>query len=289
MDTGRLVGGVLIIVVAAVLLYYLYDYMFNIGGIQKKGEIVVGPISTTVAADSTATSPVNAYPPNGDLSSIIFTGGEMSVSFWMYVTGLATNSLTKKHILHIGTAANGNNDNNVLGVFLGGASNNGLFVKVAATGENNGRLNLGTYANLSTTDLTEPCNISNIEFGRWVNVVVVLNNNTSDVYIDGKLSRSCVLKGQFSVPPLTGLKFHILQKSLSETTGTSNNPTTSTLSTPWSGSFAGLNFYNYALSPDEVYRIYFAGPSGSSGDLWSAIKSFFGAGQRAAAVFTSPA
>ena len=51
---------------------------------------------------------------------------------------------------------------------------------------------------------------------------------------------------------------------------------TAHVKTDWTGSLSGVNFYNYALSPDETYRIYMAGPSGSSGDLWSAIKSFFG-------------
>ena len=78
MDTGRIIGGVVIIVIAAVLLYYLYDYLFNIGSIQKKGEIVAAPISSSAE--------VVDYPQGGDvqLNQVIYTGGEMSVSFWIY-------------------------------------------------------------------------------------------------------------------------------------------------------------------------------------------------------------
>jgi hypothetical protein len=268
MDTGRIIGGVVIIVVAAVLLYYLYDYLFNIGSIQKKGEIVTAPISSN--AD------VVDYPQGGDvkLNQVIFTGGEMSVSFWIYVTGTQANSTYKKHILHLGTDPTGASGN-VLAIMLGPAQQNGLLVKVAEGND----FNLQAFA-AENVNLTESCNVSNMEFGRWVNVVVVLNNNVCDVYVDGKLSRSCVLKSQFLVPSATtpALKFYVLKKSLG--TGTD---------TTWSGSLSGLNFYNYAISPDEAYRIYFAGPSGASGDLWGAIKSFFGAGQKAAAVFTNPA
>ncbi len=268
MDTGRIIGGVVIIVVAAVLLYYLYDYLFNVGSIQKKGEIVSSPIS--------ATADVVDYPQGGDvkLNQIIYTGGEMSVSLWVYVTGTQANSTNKKHILHLGTDAAGASGN-VLAIMLGPAQQNGLIVKVAEGTD----FDLQAFA-AENVNLTESCNVSNMEFGRWVNVVVVLNNNVCDVYVDGKLSRSCVLKSQFLVPSAAtpALKFYVLKKAL----GTAKD-------TSWSGSLSGVNFYNYAISPDEAYRIYFAGPSGASGDLWEAIKSFFGAGQKAAAVFTNPA
>lgn len=271
MDTGRIIGGVVIIVVGAVLLYYLYDYMFNIGSIQKKGEIVTGPISSSAQ--------VVPYPQGGDvkLNQIIFTGGEMSVSFWIYVTGTQANSTNKKHIFHLGTNADGTGDN-VLAVMLGPTTTNALYVKIAE-GQS---FDVSTYAVQSeqTSNVTDKCNITNMEFGRWVNVTIVLNNNTSDVYIDGKLSRSCVLKSQFYVPNDNNsiLKFYVLNQTLS-----------GNINTSWSGSLSGLNFYNYAISPDEAYRIYFAGPSGASGDLWEAIKSFFGAGQKAAVAFSTSA
>lgn len=264
MDTGRIIGGVIIIVVGAVLLYYLYDYLFNIGSIQKKAEIVTGPISSTAS--------VINYPSasNVILNQLIFTGGEMSVSFWMYVTNSPANSTYKKHIFHLGTQEDGGGTNNVLAVALGPATNNALFIKIA---EGAG-FNLQDYmAPGGPTDTTDRCHITNVEFGRWVNVVIVLNNNICDVYIDGKLSRSCVLSGQFVVPSATNanLKFFLLKPTIG-----ANSDTT------WGGSLASFNFYNYAISPDEAYRIYFAGPSGGSGDLWAAIKSFFGAGTKVA-------
>ena len=42
-NTIRLVGGLVILLVAAVLLYYLYDYLFNVGSLQKKADIIPGP------------------------------------------------------------------------------------------------------------------------------------------------------------------------------------------------------------------------------------------------------
>lgn len=277
METGRLIGGVVLLVIGAVLLYYLYDYMFNIGSVQKKAEIVAGPI----AASSTVTD----YTGGVNLKQILFTGGELSLSFWMYVTGTQANTTTMKHIVHLGTSADGNNMQNVIAIMLGPSSKNALFIKVGES-ETLGSttttgFNLDTLARnvMGTTPelVTNVCHINNVEYGRWVNVVVVLNNNTCDVYMDGKLARSCVLKSQFQVPDSDSLKFFVLKKDIGGTSAST-----------WNGSLASLNFYNYALSPDEAYRLYFAGPSGSSGDLWTAIKTFFGQGAKAAAVFTAP-
>ena len=43
---GRLVGGVVILVVAAVLMYYLYDYLYNVTQTQTKASIVPNPIAS---------------------------------------------------------------------------------------------------------------------------------------------------------------------------------------------------------------------------------------------------
>jgi hypothetical protein len=190
----------------------------------------------------------------------------MTVSFWMYVTGAGSDTTNKRHILNLGTSPT--DDASTLIVALGGKTNT-LHVHV-----NDGSSPSFVFNTFMTTspdsDTASPCNVQNVEFGRWVNVTVVLNNNLCDVYMDGRLSRSCVLKGQFMVngSATTPLYFFLLNPDI----GTAS----AHVKTDWTGSLSGVNFYNYALSPDETYRIYMAGPSGSSGDLWSAIKSFFG-------------
>lgn len=261
-STFRMIGAIVILIVAAVLLYYLYDYLFNVTQVQKKADIVAGPIAVPTTKI--------VYPESSQtsikLDQYIFTGGEMSVSFWMYVTGIQRSSMTKAHVLHLGTEEEGGNP--TLLITLGPANKNGLYVRVNDGTDNS--FSLATYmAPGGDTDISKVCNISNLEFGRWVNVTVVLNNNLCDVYMDGRLSRSCVLKGQYQATSsaTTPLKFFVLKPTFPGSGGTND--------TSWKGSLAGLSFYNYAVSPDIVYRIYMAGPSGASGDLWTAIKSFF--------------
>jgi len=259
---GRLVGGIVILVVACVLLYYVYDYMFNVTQTQVKASIVANPIASPTT--------VIQYPGTSQddvkLAQYIFTGGEMTITFWMYVTGAGSDTTNKRHILNLGTTAT--DDASTLIVALGGR-NNTLHVHV-----NDNSSPSFVFNSFMTTspdsDTASPCNVQNVEFGRWVNVTVVLNNNLCDVYMDGRLSRSCVLKGQFKVngSTTTPLYFFLLNPDIG--TGGAH------VKTDWTGSLSGVNFYNYALSPDETYRIYMAGPSGSSGDLWSAIQSFFG-------------
>lgn len=269
-STGRLVGGLVILIVAAVLLYYLYDYLFNITQIKKKADIITGPIAVS---DQTLTFVYPSDKQSGiNLNNYIYTGGEMSLSFWIYVTGFPTAGMSKKHILHLGPAEEGATSPTLI-VSLGSGQNNALFVKV--NDGSNPISDLNTYmASTGSSDMNEACNILNFEFGRWVNVTTVLNNNLCDVYVDGKLARSCVLKGQYQVSNAAGTtnKLYIAKPKF----GTSNTA----VLTDWKGSLSGVAFYNYAISPDEVYRIYMAGPSGASGDLWAAIKAFFAAGEK---------
>ena len=273
-NTIRLVGGLVILLVGAVLLYYLYDYLFNVGSLQKKADIIPGPIASPI---TTAIVYPDASQPTVKLESVIYTGGEMSLSFWFYVTNVATDNMSKKHILHLSSDVTSNQittSYTTLAVALGPGSTNALFIKVGTTASNGNFAMNDFMATSDNTTTSEACSIENIEFGRWVNCVIVLNNNICDVYMDGKLSRSCVLKGQFNVPANSPLLMTILKPSFG----------TTTFKTDWKGSFSGLSLYNYALSPDAAYRIYMAGPSGASGDLWAAIKAFFAAGEKVAPV-----
>lgn len=261
----RLIGSLVILVLGAVALYYLYDYMYSTSTLSVQTVMVGGPVK----ADST--TGIDNYPAASQdlaLNQYIFTGGTMSVSFWMYVTGQGTTTNTCKHILSLGTSS-GATANPTLLIALGGASNV-LYVRVN-DGTSPSSFQLGTFMTTPNAS-TSPCNIQNIEYGRWVNVTVVLNNNMSDVYLDGKLSRSCILQGQYQVAAGSAGAPLAFSFCLPKATGDTG------ASTPWAwnGSFANCAFYSYALAPDQVYRIYMAGPSGGGANLWSQIQNFFG-------------
>jgi hypothetical protein len=85
----------------------------------------------------------------------------------------------------------------------------------------------------------EGCDIKNIPLQKWVHITYVLNNRTVDIYIDGKLERSCVLRG---VPKLNDDQVHICDNG------------------GFFGKISNLVYFRYALKPDEVYKIYASGP-----------------------------
>jgi len=100
----------------------------------------------------------------------------------------------------------------------------------------------------STYSSDDRCDILNgIEYQRWVLVSIVGNGRTLDVYIDGKLARSCVYAAPFGMLSPNG--------SATAYFGLNNGGNLK-------GFFSNGTFYNYALSPAEIWALYQAGPSG---------------------------
>ncbi len=96
------------------------------------------------------------------------------------------------------------------------------------------------HARINThADVNEGCDIKNIPLQKWVHIVYVLNNRTVDIYIDGKLERSCVLRG---VPVLN------------------NMPVQVGYGGGFYGQIAKMQYFTRALLPSEVTEIYSEGP-----------------------------
>jgi hypothetical protein len=89
-------------------------------------------------------------------------------------------------------------------------------------------------------DSNEICDIINLPIQRWVHVGVVLWNRTTDIYLNGKLRRSCILKGVPKVP--WGSDLYQTQNG------------------GFAGKIAQLRYFNRALNATEMYKIYTKGP-----------------------------
>jgi len=87
------------------------------------------------------------------------------------------------------------------------------------------------------------CTVENIPIQKWVNVIISLYGRTLDIYIDGKLVRTCVLPGVAKV-----------------------NNESSILVTP-RGGFSGwtstFKYWPNAFNPQEAYNVYKDGFGGS--------------------------
>ena len=98
-------------------------------------------------------------------------------------------------------------------------------------------------------DASSQCDVVQLPIQRWVHVAVTLWNRTADVYINGKLNRSCILE---NVPKINYKhNLYVLQNG------------------GFNGKLAQLRYYNRALNATEVYSQYSKGPL-----HWSIFKAF---------------
>ena len=97
------------------------------------------------------------------------------------------------------------------------------------------------HARISTTvDDNEGCDLENIPLQKWNHVVYVLNNRTVDIYMNGKLERSCALKG---IPIINSKPLRVAADGRG-----------------FYGKLGNLIHYTRAIEPSDVAQIYKAGP-----------------------------
>lgn len=203
----------------------------------------------------------------------VLDGGEYSASFWVYIAdtkGFASGSTSKlAHLFEISNSRFSTSPSATKGntlVFVGLNPINGSLIVRQSTSDPTESINnslstgatgttypldslITSYNSGTTYTSDDRCDISNgIEYQRWVLVTVVGNGRTLDVYIDGKLARSCVYKAGFALGSPTGKA----QAYFGMDNGGSLK-----------GYFSNGVFYNYALTPDAVWAIYQQGPGGS--------------------------
>lgn len=122
------------------------------------------------------------------------------------------------------------------GIILGAMKNN-IEIGVECYKQNT---ETGTLGN---TPLVHKCVVENFPLQKWVNLTVSVYGRSLDIYIDGKLVRTCVLPGVAKVDPDSDITV-----------------------TPFGGfhGFTGnFKYWSNALNPQEAYNIYREGFGGS--------------------------
>lgn len=114
--------------------------------------------------------------------------------------------------------------------------------------QNNLNVSLQTYPDGSNTDTssvsqTHNCNIKNVPIQSWVNALISVNGRNLDVYIDGKLVRTCVMPGVAKVA--------------------NNSPVVITPNGGFSGYTAKIQYWPNPTNPQEAWNIYRDGYGGS--------------------------
>jgi hypothetical protein len=258
---------VLIFFAGLIALYYLYQYLFG----PKTGSSY-----SLIEKNQTANiDPVKPIIVTSDKLPILYEGGEFTVSTWIYISNWAYRTGYNKSIMSVGGP-----NLDIIRIYLGGNKPK-LFVRLhtkesgsvpgGAIGSNVGAgtssqiddLSVATRDSVFKSPQTDSgmldesismCDLPEVQLQRWVNITVAVNGKTVDVYMDGKLSRSCVLPTFYKVDA-GGYSANLLAYG------------------GFGGQISTTTMYDAALNPEAVYRNYMAGPEpiNTFGDWLSSI------------------
>jgi hypothetical protein len=247
---------VLIFAAALIGIYYLYQYLYGVS---------TGNSYTLITGNQLANPAVSPTPITSDKLPGLYEGGEFTFSTWIYINDWSYNKGYNKHIVSIGGTSF-----DTIWIYLG-AWRPKLYVRLH-TAE-------GTTAPVPTRESLDPssksakfassvpdgslreeenalCDLPSIEMQRWVNISVAVNGKTVDVYMDGKLARSCVLPASFKVA--TAYSAKLLETGDGKPAQT--NAGGLGAQPGFGGHIATTIMYDAALNPEQVYKNYVAGP-----------------------------
>jgi hypothetical protein len=223
--------SIVITIVAIVLILMLLRYMFT--DPYTLQNMQDAKTSSTISASSLATNNTNVPSSN------------FAYSTWFYINNWNYRYGESKVIFgRMGAPSGAGTAGSVSGI-------NGMDpcpVVVLGAIENNISVSLGCFPGINQQPTTSggntvihTCSVSNVPIQKWVNLVLSVYGRTMDIYIDGKLVRTCLLPGIASV-----------------------NNNSNVYVTPLGG-FDGwtskLQYYPNSINPQEAWNIYTQGYS----------------------------
>jgi hypothetical protein len=253
-QNSSVLGTVALIVVLLAILYVVYSYLYP-------GDDANYVVLLKGEADARHVVPTKSHAPT------IYTGGDFTISFWFYVDDWNYRANSSKFVFALSPVQSTTNTTSPLvGMFT--PLQPGLMVRAhtvgktgnvpapgtqpAATGdatpditiESNlqALLKQQTSMQMFQTSLDAPCDVKEVPLQRWVCCTIVSSGRVLDIYIDGKLQRSCVLDNVIHVPRGP------LRLRLGESGG-------------FGGRYASVQMWNQQLTPDVIYGIYQMGPT----------------------------
>jgi hypothetical protein len=290
---GNTITGIILMVVILFLIYYLYNWIMTGDKAHETITILAGsapmgktPLSSSAGGSATsASAATEGCAASASIKSSkvtkIMDGGQYSVTFWVYVSDtkgfLTAGAPSLAHLIEIsdGKSTETNRAGNTM-LFVGLNPKNGGLVVRQNTSDPSEQIDnklttfkdgsyplsslITGYNQEKNYSARDKCDIPNgIEYQRWVLIGVVGNGRTLDIYIDGKLARSCVYKANWALNNGEGNGKIML--------GLGND-------TKLRGFFSNANYYSWALSPEEMWRTYQNGPGGPF-SIWNWLTQYF--------------
>jgi len=131
-------------------------------------------------------------------------------------------------------------------IILGG-TNNVLDVYQAVLPPNAGAIPTGSNSKVLNGETISQCQVSNIPIQKWVNLIVSFYGRTCDIYLDGKLVRTCVMDG---IPKVNKNADMYITPTLEANKGSFKG---------WTSKF---QYFPTAMNPQQAYDIYLGGFGG---------------------------
>jgi len=261
MQNSSMLSTILFGVVVIAIVYVIFQYLYP----------AEDPTYTQfLEGDADARKPVLL---TGKMPEI-HTGGDFTLSLWLYVDDFNYMSANYKHLFSIEPETPSDTSKLPLVAVLTPITN-GLMVR-AAVSKSSGAPAPGSAAsppssaapditvaanlkalisqqtsmNMFDGGIDPPCDIKEVPLQRWVNVTIVSSGRVLDVYMDGKLSRSCVLDGVVYVPR-GKLRLNVCSAG------------------GFGGRVSTIQMWGYQLTPDVIYTTYQMGPVHYKHDLFS--------------------
>jgi hypothetical protein len=232
--------SVLLFVIIVVLMYIVYGYISN--SVSTLSGLTSGQTMQTINATS--------------LTSSSTTGntGNFSYSIWFYIDEWNYRYGEEKVVF--GRMVSGSNPLQPCPSVILGALENNLIVSLTVfpgldSEPTTTSTPSSTTTSTSTTGTTSTsnntmihrCAVANIPIQKWVNLLVSVYGRSMDIYIDGKLVRTCVLPGVANID--------------------SNAPVYITPNGGFSGWTSTFQYFPNATDPQTAWNIYTKGYGGS--------------------------
>jgi hypothetical protein len=239
-----MIVNVVYIVAILVILYFLVQ--FYLAGSSQDKMLLDNKLSATLPSEMAADYVLTIADSETSSDVRIKNGGEYTLSYWMYIQNWQAKG-TNGNIDVLAVTDSGLTDQYVLACSLY-ANEPKMMIRAGGVGDTSALK--ASYPGTSSTPGTNMpmCDVMDIDLQRWIHVTISMNGRIMDVYLDGKLARSCILPSE--------------QKNIS------SKGTQTVLLAPkggFKGYFSGVQFSAYAVTPDQIYARYLAGPYSSRG------------------------
>jgi len=223
---GKIIFFIVLVIFIVLLIYIIYAAVLAAQSASANSPVIVDDV-------------INAYQQRPPFKLPQVTQGmNQSFSTWIYVKDWNYKFGQYKNILWKGNPATSSSKNSS-DINSSSIHSPSLWLYPLTN-------SLKVVTSTSAPSGVESCDIQNIPLMSWVHIVYVLNNRTVDIYLNGKLERSCALQG---IPNIT------------------NDPVYLTTGTPLPGFYGKLGktiYYTKPLLPNEVANLYQQGPLGTS-------------------------